>query len=182
MQCADMFNVKADICQLGIDQRKINMLARDYCDQAKIRFKPFILSHHMLMGLKEGQEKMSKSDPESAILMEDASGDVSRKIENAFCPEGVVAANPILDYMKHIICPRFGAQGVKVKLMDETEETFASYQELEDAFVARQISGTDLKAALAKYLNEILEPVREHFSRGDAQELLAKVRSSRITR
>ncbi|CAI5729895.1 unnamed protein product [Hyaloperonospora brassicae] len=182
MQCADIFNVKADICQLGIDQRKINMLARDYCDQAKIRFKPVILSHHMLMGLKEGQEKMSKSDPESAIFMEDASGDVSRKIENAFCPEGVVAANPILDYMKHIICPRFGAQGVRVKLMDATEETFASYQELEDAFVARQISGTDLKVALAKYLNEILEPVREHFSRGDAQELLAKVRSFRITR
>ncbi|CAI5729935.1 unnamed protein product [Hyaloperonospora brassicae] len=182
MQCADMFSGKADICQLGIDQRKINMLARDYCDQAKIRFKPVILSHHMLMGLKEGQEKMSKSDPESAIFMEDASGDVSRKIENAFCPEGVVAADPILDYMKHIICPRFGAQGVRVKLMDETEETFASYQELEDVFVARQISGTGLKAALAKYLNEILEPVSEHFSRGDAQELSAKVRSFRITR
>ena len=154
MQCADIFNVKADICQLGIDQRKINMLARDYCDQAKIRFKPVILSHHMLMGLKEGQEKMSKSDPESAIFMEDASGDVSRKIENAFCPEGVVAANPILDYMKHIICPRFGAQGVRVKLKDETEETFASYQELEDAFVARQICGTNLKAVLVKYLSE----------------------------
>jgi tyrosyl-tRNA synthetase len=26
----------------------------------------------MLMGLKEGQEKMSKSDPESAIFMEDS--------------------------------------------------------------------------------------------------------------
>lgn len=26
----------------------------------------------MLMGLKEGQEKMSKSDPDSAIFMEDS--------------------------------------------------------------------------------------------------------------
>uniref|UniRef100_M4BB24 tyrosine--tRNA ligase n=1 Tax=Hyaloperonospora arabidopsidis (strain Emoy2) TaxID=559515 RepID=M4BB24_HYAAE len=182
MQCADIFNLKADICQLGIDQRKINMLARDYCDQAKIHFKPVILSHHMLMGLKEGQEKMSKSDPESAIFMEDSPDDVSRKVENAFCPDGVVEANPILDYLKHIICPRFGAQGVRVNLADETEKTFASYQELEDDFVARRINGADLKAALAKYLNEILEPVREHFSKGDAQELLAKVRSFRITR
>ncbi|EGZ24193.1 hypothetical protein PHYSODRAFT_344643 [Phytophthora sojae] len=182
MQCADIFNLKADICQLGIDQRKINMLARDYCDQAKIRFKPVILSHHMLMGLKEGQEKMSKSDPESAIFMEDAAEDVSRKIEKAFCPEGVVESNPILDYMKHIICPRFAAQGVTVKLADGTEKTFAAYQELEDAFVAREVNGADLKTALTKYLNEILEPVREHFSKGEAKELLAKVRSFRITR
>lgn len=182
MQCADIFNLKADICQLGIDQRKINMLARDYCDQAKIRFKPVILSHHMLMGLKEGQEKMSKSDPESAIFMEDAAEDVSRKIEKAFCPEGVVEANPILDYMKHIICPRYAKEGVAVKLADGQSKTFATYQELEDAFVARQIIGEDLKAALTKYLNEILEPVREHFSKGEAKELLAKVRSFRITR
>ena len=34
-----------------------------------------IISHHMLSGLKEGQEKMSKSDPDSAIFMEDTAGD-----------------------------------------------------------------------------------------------------------
>ena len=34
----------------------------------------------MLMGLKEGQEKMSKSDPDSAIFMEDAAEDVKRKV------------------------------------------------------------------------------------------------------
>jgi tyrosyl-tRNA synthetase len=32
MQCADIFFLKADICQLGMDQRKVNMLAREYCD------------------------------------------------------------------------------------------------------------------------------------------------------
>jgi hypothetical protein len=36
---------QADICQLGMDQRKVNMLAREYCDHAKIKFKPIILSH-----------------------------------------------------------------------------------------------------------------------------------------
>lgn len=45
------------------------MLAREYCDDIKRKMKPVILSHHMLMGLKQGQEKMSKSDPESAIFM-----------------------------------------------------------------------------------------------------------------
>jgi tryptophanyl-tRNA synthetase len=46
----------------GMDQRKVNMLAREYAKDKKKRFKPVIISHHMLMGLKEGQEKMSKSD------------------------------------------------------------------------------------------------------------------------
>lgn len=34
MQCTDVFFLKADVCQLGVDQRKVNMLARDYCDAA----------------------------------------------------------------------------------------------------------------------------------------------------
>ena len=29
---------------------------------------------------------MSKSDPDSAIFMEDTSEDVARKIKNAYCP------------------------------------------------------------------------------------------------
>lgn len=60
----------------------------------------------MIAGLKEGQEKMSKSDPDSAIFMEDTEEDVKRKISKAFCEEGIVEGNPILDYTKHLI---FGA-------------------------------------------------------------------------
>ncbi|CAK0793170.1 unnamed protein product, partial [Prorocentrum cordatum] len=87
MQCADIFFLRADVCQLGVDQRKVNMLARDYCDAAGRKLKPVILSHHMLLGLKKGQAKMSKSDPDSAIFMEDAPEDVARKVRNAYCPK-----------------------------------------------------------------------------------------------
>ena len=86
MQCADIFFLKADICQLGVDQRKVNMLAREYCEDIKRKNKPVILSHHMLAGLKQGQEKMSKSDPESAIFMEDSEADVKRQAQ-----EGVLS-------------------------------------------------------------------------------------------
>jgi tyrosyl-tRNA synthetase len=67
-----------------MDQRKVNVLAREYCDSIKKKTKPIILSHHMLMGLKES--KMSKSDPDSAIFMEDSVDDVNRKIMKAACP------------------------------------------------------------------------------------------------
>jgi tyrosyl-tRNA synthetase len=49
---------------------------------------------------------MSKSDPDSAIFMEDTPKDVIAKIKKAYCPPGVVDNNPCLDYVKYII---FGA-------------------------------------------------------------------------
>ena len=97
--------MQADICQLGNDQRKVNMLAREYCDLTKRKLKPIIVSHAMLPGLKEGQEKMSKSDPESAIFMEDSEADVKTKIKKAFCPPGVVEGNPCIGYVRHIVLP-----------------------------------------------------------------------------
>lgn len=63
------------------------MLAREYCDAANIKLKPVILSHHMLYGLKAGQAKMSKSDPDSAIFMEDTKADIERKLSQAYCPK-----------------------------------------------------------------------------------------------
>lgn len=50
MQAADIFHLQADITQLGMDQRKVNMLAREV--GPKLGFwKPVVVSHHMLMGL-----------------------------------------------------------------------------------------------------------------------------------
>ena len=98
MQCADIFHMELDICQLGLDQRKVNMLARDYCkksDDLKNKIPPIILSSVMIPGLKKGQYKMSKSDPDSAIFMEDKAEDVTRKLKGAYCPEGIVEENPL---------------------------------------------------------------------------------------
>mmetsp|Transcript_22981 Transcript_22981/g.68107 ORF Transcript_22981/g.68107 Transcript_22981/m.68107 type:complete len:358 (+) Transcript_22981:1-1074(+) len=86
MQCTDIFFLGANICQLGVDQRKVNMLAREYCDSAGIKLKPIILSHHMLYGLAQGQVKMSKSNKDSAIFMEDSAAEVARKLAQAYCP------------------------------------------------------------------------------------------------
>ena len=52
---------------------------------------------------------MSKSDPDSAIFMQDTAADVNRKIKDAYCPEKKVEGNPILDYTKNII---FGAREI----------------------------------------------------------------------
>ncbi|GMH86827.1 hypothetical protein TrST_g12239 [Triparma strigata] len=193
MQCTDVFFLKADVCQLGVDQRKVNMLARDYCDAAKIKFKPVILSHHMLYGLKAGQEKMSKSDPDSAIFMEDTKEDVHRKIMNAYCPlkpaekkedKGAVddagkesmnlvgddLKNPCLDYIENII---FGSNSATFKA---GSKTYATFEEVKADFLSETLKENDLKQGLIEALNLLLEPVRQHFTNNAvAKDLLAKV-------
>lgn len=107
MQCADIFFLKADICSLGMDQRKVNMLAIEYCDKTKRKLKPIIVSHHLVMGL-DGSNKMSKSNPDNAIFMDDNPSEIKRKISQAFCEPGNIEKNPLLDWCKHIIFPIVG--------------------------------------------------------------------------
>jgi tyrosyl-tRNA synthetase len=194
MQCTDVFFLKADICQLGVDQRKVNMLAREYCDAAKIKHKPIILSHHMLYGLKAGQEKMSKSDPDSAVFMEDSAEDVERKIMNAYCPMADQQAstpaadavqdagkesmqlvvdtlkNPCLDYIQNIIFSPSGAT------FTAGSTTYNDFDSVKTAFLAGNISEEHLKRGLIDELNQMLEPVRSHFTNNEyARDLLATV-------
>lgn len=179
MQAADVFFLKADICQLGMDQRKVNMLAREYAKDKKMRFKPVIISHHMLMGLKEGQEKMSKSDPDSAIFMEDSEADVKRKVKKAYCPPEIVENNPIVDYAKNIIFPFFKQFDMEV---DGVPKTFFDMAFLEEEYTAGKIHPKDLKTAVTDGLNKILQPVRDHFASGEPKALLEKVKKFKVTK
>ncbi|KAK1668465.1 hypothetical protein QYE76_056624 [Lolium multiflorum] len=179
MQCADIFFLKADICQLGMDQRKVNMLAREYC---KTKLKPIILSHHMLPGFKEGQEKMSKSDPSSAIFMEDDEAQVNLKIKQAFCPPNIVEGNPCVEYIEYIVFPWFGWFEVVRKENNGGNKTFLSMDELTADYVSGALHPGDVKPALAKAINKILQPVRHHFnSSKEAKVLLNTVKKYRVS-
>ncbi|KAL0231517.1 hypothetical protein GEMRC1_010921 [Eukaryota sp. GEM-RC1] len=192
MQAADIFALKADICQLGLDQRKVNMLAREYATETK-KLKPIVVSNHMLMGLREGQQKMSKSHPDSAIFMEDNEMEVNSKIKKAFCPPQVVESNPVLDYVKHILFPArevglsglSPSEGVEVRRSEENggNIVYNSYEELESDFVEGTLHPGDLKTTLAREINRLLQPVRDHFkSNGQAKKLLGQVKNIRVTR
>ncbi|KAL7184789.1 hypothetical protein ACSBR2_026848 [Camellia fascicularis] len=183
MQCADIFFLKADICQLGMDQRKVNVLAREYCDDIKRKNKPIILSHHMLPGLQQGQEKMSKSDPSSSIFMEDEEAEVNLKIKKAYCPPMVVEGNPCLEYLKYIIFPWFHEFKVERGTDNGGEKTFNNIEELVADYESGQLHPGDLKPALSKALNKILQPVRDHFKNDPAaKELLKRVKGYKVTR
>lgn len=139
--------------------------------------KPVVVSHHMMFGLKEGQAKMSKSDPDSAIFMEDTEKEVVRKIKGAYCPNGVITENPILDYIKHIIFGFHTEFLVKRKEQYGGDRLYTSYEELEKEFADNLMDAGDIKTSLAREINKLLQPVRDHFANNEeAKALLQKVR------
>jgi len=67
----------------------------------------------MMMGLIEGEEKMSKSNPAGAIFIEDSEQEIKSKVKSAFCPPGEVVKNPCLEYIKFIVFPSFQKLEIK---------------------------------------------------------------------
>ncbi len=198
MQVADIFELKADICQLGLDQRRANILAREVGPKLGW-WKPVIVSHHMLMGLEgvkqpEGYDsnasidvaissKMSKSKPSTCIYVHDTKEEIYEKIRKAYCPERVVDNNVMLDYAKHLIFRKFKTMIIeRPKKFGGTIE-FYSYEELENAYRNGKLHPLDLKNAVANYLDKMIKPIREHFEKNKkARELFENVKKFEITR
>lgn len=194
MQVADIFKLGAKITQLGMDQRKVNVLAREVGPSLGF-WKPIVVSHHMLMGLGKPpafqedktkrtiEMKMSKSNPDNAIFMTDSYEDIKRKINKAWCLEGEIKENPVLEYCKYIIFERFDQIVVERPAKFGGPVILNSYENLERLFGEKQIHPMDLKVTVAKKINELIEPVRQHFVVFDhARELLEKVKSFQVTR
>jgi len=183
MQCTDIFFLGADITSLGMDQRKVNMLAREYCDEVHIKNKPIIVSHHMLKGLLKDAPKMSKSMPETAIFVEDTKEDVDRKIKKGYCPEKDIKNNPIFDYIIYILFPKFGKFELFRDEKNGGNKVYNTLEELKKDYMDGNVHPGDLKPSVAKAINDILEPIRLHFQNDpDAKKVLELVRSYQITR
>lgn len=193
MQAADIFHLDADIAQLGMDQRKVNMLARDIFPKIGLK-APIALHHHMLLGLKaietdaEGidrkiEMKMSKSNPSSAIFMDDGEEEIIDKFKKAYCPEGKEEDNPVLEYAKYIVFELFDEIVIERPDKFGGNVKFKSYDELAKSYVAKKVHPLDLKNTIAKYINLSLEPVRAHFKKNTkAKKLQEAVRKFEVTR
>ena len=121
-----------------------------------------------------------RSDPDSAIFMEDSEADVKRKIKKAFCPPEVVEKNPIIDYASNI-CIAFSGS-ITITIKDQGEQKYGDAEELKKDYLSGKIHPSDLKPAVTDAINNILQPVRDHFSSGEPKKLLEKVKKFKITR
>jgi len=183
MQVSDIFYLNLDVAYGGMDQRHAHMLARDV--SKKLNRKPPVAVHTpLLTGLEAGgrmdptEVKMSKSKPDSMISIHDSEPEVNRKIKKAYCPEKQVNGNPILEICKYIIFPEIG----DIFLINRPEKfggnlEFESYDELENSY-AKGLHPLDLKNATARYVNQILEPVRRYFDKN--QDIIEKMKEKKI--
>lgn len=197
MQVADIFELEVDVACAGMDQRKAHALARDVADKLSWR-KPTSLHTHLIMGLAGAKRmdstkydentqlntqisfKMSKSIPESSILIHDAPDSIRNKIKNAYCPPNETDNNSIIDMAHYISFP-----WIKKIQIDRPEKyggstTYDTFEALQTDYRGGKIHPMDLKNAVATDLITILEPVRKAFETNP--ELLTKMKQLRLTR
>ena len=131
---------------------------------------------------------MSKSLPDSAIFMTDTYEDIKRKINKAYCPEGIVEENPILEYYKYILFESLDKLQLQNIVVTRPQKfggpvILNSYENLERLFKEKQIHPLDIKSKAIELLDKLLQPVRRHFEENEyPKKLLQEVKSFQITR
>ncbi len=207
MQVADIFIQGINLPHAGIDQRKAQVIARDVALKVKTKplldkegkqMKPVAVHHHLILGLgkppvwpvpkEQLQElwsalKMSKSKPDTCVFIHDSPEEIRKKIKQAFCLEGEVEFNPILDWVKYLIF-RDADSKLEIKRPQKFGEdvTYTSYKELEKDFAEKKIHPMDLKNSVAERLIQILEPARKHFEQPKVKKMLEELEQMIITR
>ena len=161
MQALDEEYLKVDAQFAGLDQRKIMVYARE--NLPKIGYEQRIeLMTPMIRGLVGRQ--MSSSIENTKIDLLDDEQKVLNKIKKAECVEG----NPdsgVMALLKYLV---FGIkEDKKKKFIVERPEKFGgnleygSYEQIEKDFVDKKLHPLDLKNAVGKEINFLLENFRK---------------------
>jgi tyrosyl-tRNA synthetase len=201
LQALDEQYLDCDFQFGGVDQRKIFTFAELYLPRLGYRKRAHLMNA-MVPGLAGG--KMSSSDPNSKIDLLDGPDAIKRKIKAAFCEEGTKEGNGVLAFVEAVLIPISALRVERAKsdpaaaaneprlfvAPDAPEDTvfsiirdakfggsshFKSYQELEDAFVSKELHPKDLKAAVGDAINALLAPVRAAFESNEEWQKIEKL-------
>ncbi|MBI1387535.1 MAG: tyrosine--tRNA ligase [bacterium] len=201
MQVADIYTMGVNLAHAGQDQRKAHVIALDVANQIKTlpltapdgeRITPLAIHHHLLIGLGKppmwpidperkqdvwAAMKMSKSKPDTAVFITDEPDEIRRKIKKAFCPEGEIEFNPVLDWAKHTLFA-LGRGPLKISRKPEWggDLSYDTFDELCADFAEKQLHPMDLKTAVADNIIDLLTPVRDHFSQPGPKAVLQNLR------
>jgi tyrosyl-tRNA synthetase len=153
-----MKSLDVDVALGGMEQRKIQMLAREHL--AKLDYEPPVCIHTPLLHGLDGDEKMSSSKG-NLIAIDEEEDVIVQKIKKSYCPMKEVEGNPIIEIANHFI---FSNQD---KILIERPEKFGgnlnlSEAELIDMYVDGDLHPVDLKNAVTEFMIEYLKPVREY--------------------
>jgi tyrosyl-tRNA synthetase len=197
LQVSDIYDLDISVCLSGLDQRRAHILAREIAPKLGIK-KPIALHTPLLLGLtglgrmdfiKKSREeieidsKMSKSKPETAILIHDSPKNIERKLSEAYCPPGQVEYNPVLDINKKIIFKKFDSLVINRSKNYGGPIEVNSFEELAQMYIKNKLHPLDLKNATSKALGDILKPIRKYFKKNKgATKTLNEMKRITVTR
>ncbi len=164
MQSLDEQYLDVDMQLGGSDQRHIFVFAREYLPMLGYRKRVEVMTPLVSSLLGPGT-KMSSSIPNSHIKVYDSEESIKKKINGAYCPDGVAQDNPILQMVNFIVFPVDGRFRVSRPEKFGGDIEFNSYPELEKTYTDRKLHPMDLKNAVSEYLIERLKPAREYFEK-----------------
>jgi len=184
MQAVDIHSLDLDIVHAGMDQRKIHMLVKD--SFPKMGWKvPVAVHHRLLPGLtKPGEQeptylglegggslslegggklvlnKMSKTNPNSTIFIYDSDDEIKSKIKKAWCEEGNIENNPLLEITKQILFREYDEIPVERPPKFGGNVSYSEYTQLELDFKNRNLHPNDLKQTVARLLTPKVSKIR----------------------
>jgi len=164
MQAVDEQYLNVDV-QLGaVDQRKILVFAREFMPQIGYSKRIEVMIPFIRGLTPDG--KMSSSVRQSKVDLLDDENTIKDKLKNAFCEEGN-PENGVLDFALTVIMTQKTDKGEEF-IIERPEKWggnmhFKTQDELREAFISKQLHPLDLKNALAREINIMLEPIRKKF-------------------
>ena len=199
MQVADIFTMGINLSHAGADQRKAHVIARQVANKITIsplvyhhhNIKPIGIHHKLLLGLQKPTQwpipknanlkdiissmKMSKSNPDSAVFIDDSPEDISRKITKAFCPEKEIQYNPILDWTEQLIFSREEEITISRDQKFGGNLIFSSFEKLQNSYQKGDLHPQDLKNFVSNYLIALLKPAYEYFQKGAGKKYFSEL-------
>ena len=183
MQAADIFELNIDVAIGGMDQRKAHMFMRDMASKWNWK-KATCLHTPILSSLKASgvrmdsfDHKMSKSDPNGALLLHDTLEKVQKKMKKAYLdPED--EQSPVYELAEHVVLPEFGQIQVTPNPKFGEPSTWNNL----DSFKAAVMDGTlhpfDAKMGIAAGVAAGLSSIAKHFEANpDAYETMLNITS-----
>ncbi|MEC8142033.1 MAG: tyrosine--tRNA ligase [Candidatus Thermoplasmatota archaeon] len=168
MQAADIFELNIDVAIGGMDQRKAHMFMRDMASKWNWK-KATCLHTPILSSLKASgvrmdsfDHKMSKSDPNGALLLHDTLEKVQKKMKKAYLdPED--EQSPVYELAEHVVLPEFGHIRVTPNPKFGEPSTWNDLASFKAAVMDGTLHPFDAKMGVAAGVAAGLSSIAEHF-------------------
>ena len=100
------------------------------------------------------------------------------QIKSAFCEERNIESNAVLSFVKMVLMPIAALRKENTFVVERKEEfggnvTFSDYPSIESAFAAGDLHPGDLKKAVTREINRLLNPIRALFEEAENKALAA---------